>query len=104
MLFVLRSKDNESLVKLLSGGKWPVSSVVRNSRTLEIEVDDDEGEGFEDELEQSGLVILDKEPGDKANRGSVRREKQGFGERKSESSTRESPYKKPWHSPRDPWG
>lgn len=103
MLFVLRSKDDESLSKIVSKGGWQVSSVVRKGRTLEVEVDDD-GESFEDEIEQAGLVILDKESEAKKDQEPKGGKKQGFSGHKSESSIRESHYESPWRTPRDPWG
>jgi hypothetical protein len=110
MLFVLQNTADDSMAKFIAKNIATPVSVLSNKRFVEVEIDDDEAEDFEDAIEHAGHVILDRQKTttvDKKKQGEERgqgkSDGQGFAKAKAESSIRRSPYESPWRHPRDPW-
>ena len=106
MLIVIQNTDDDSLAEFISKRVTSLTRVTDSGRTIEVEMDKDESEDFEDSLEHGGFVVLDRQEDDSPEdrKGIMAPLRQGSAARKSESSTRRSPYESLWRHPRDPWG
>lgn len=108
MLFVLQNTVDDSLAKFVAKRIVEPGSVMATRRTIEVEVEDDDADDFEEAVSHAGFVVMDRqEPPAPPKRSGRRPSGQGFVRLRAESSSRRSPYESPWRgqrAPRDPWG